>query len=184
MFDCIKKRAKRVEDNGSDIPMIMKPAFAEAAKYGDKFGTYRYIAFCDLGKNSRDIRFWVYDRTKKKLHEFKTSHGSGGKNAHPHDGRCREVSNTPGSHMSCVGMFKCAETYTGRNGYSMRLDGLSATNSKARSRAIVIHDHPGSGKPVGQVEPRSWGCFMFSESTNRFVIDCLKNGSPLWVVYR
>jgi len=184
MFDCLKKKApKRIETNDG-IPKIMRLAFEEAEKYGDRFGTYRFIAFCDLGKNSADVRFWIYDKSKKKLHELKTSHGSGGANRSPHNGKCREVSNTPGSHMSCIGMFKCAETYVGRNGYSMRLDGLSSSNGNARSRAIVIHDHPGSGQPVGKIEPRSWGCFMFSEKTNIFVIDCLKNGSPLFVVHR
>jgi len=184
MFDCIKKRSARRNESAGEIPDIMKRAFEEAEKYGDKFGIYRFIAFCDLGINSKEIRFWIYDKSKKKLHQMQTSHGSGGRNAIPHDGKCREVSNVSGSHMSCVGMFKCAETYIGRNGYSMRLDGLSESNSRARSRAIVIHDNPGSGRGVGQIEPRSWGCFMFSEKTNRFVIDCLKNGSPLFVIHR
>lgn len=41
--------------------------------------------------------------------------------------------------MSSLGIYRCAETYEGKHGYSMRLDGLEPTNSLARERAIVIH---------------------------------------------
>lgn len=187
MFDCVKKRSKRIEEPTSSIPDIMQEAHEEAEKYGDQFGSYRFIAFCDLGINSKEHRFWVHDKKHNIVYPKKTSHGSGKKgdrNYEMHNGHCYEISNTPGSHLSCVGMFRCAETYIGRNGYSMRLDGLSATNSNARSRAVVVHDHPASGRPVGQIEPRSWACFMFSEEDNIWVIDRLKNGSPLWVIHR
>ena len=183
MFDCFKKRfAKEIPE--TPIPKnVVAPAHEEAIKYGDKFGRYRYIAYCDLGINSAEHRFWIHDTKHDKILPFKTSHGSGGKNEYPHDGECREVSNVPGSHMSCVGMFKCAETYMGRNGYSLRLDGLSETNSKARPRAIVIHKHGAMNNIRGSISPRSWGCFMFSPYDYKRIIDMLKNGSPLFVVY-
>jgi hypothetical protein len=41
--------------------------------------------------------------------------------------------------MSSLGVYKTAETYNGKHGLSLRLDGLSPTNSKARERAVVVH---------------------------------------------
>jgi hypothetical protein len=122
----------------SGVPKEVQRVYA-AMKESGKFNNPRFIAEMDYSINSKSPRLFIYDLTEKKLYKHKASHGVGGKNSSPHDGKCREVSNINGSHMSCLGLFKCAETYNGGNGYSMRLDGLSATNSNARKRLIVVH---------------------------------------------
>ena len=49
-------------------------------------------------------------------------------------------SNKPESYKSSLGFFKTAETYFGKHGYSLRIDGLEkGINDQARNRAIVIH---------------------------------------------
>ena len=49
-------------------------------------------------------------------------------------------SNRPGSYQSSLGFFRTGDTYMGKNGYSLFLDGLEkGINDKARERAIVVH---------------------------------------------
>ncbi len=48
-------------------------------------------------------------------------------------------SNRVNSHQSSLGFYKTAETYQGKHGLSLRLDGLEFSNNNARERAIVIY---------------------------------------------
>ena len=62
-----------------------------------------------------------------------------------------------GSKMTSLGTYVTAETYYGKHGLSLRLDGLDKENSRARERAIVIHgaDYV---TPDRTKMGRSWGC--------------------------
>ncbi len=52
-------------------------------------------------------------------------------------------SNEPETHRTSLGLFVTDDTYVGKNGYSLRLDGLDkGINDKARERAIVMHGAP------------------------------------------
>jgi len=148
-------------------------------KESGRFGDVRYIAEMDYSITSSKPRLFIYDTKLKKLHKHKASHGVGGKNGSPHDGKCRQVSNVSGSNMSCLGLFKCAETYNGGNGYSMRLDGLSSTNSNARKRLIVIHGSDYVKDTNSVICGRSYGCPATSWESYKQIIDMLKGGSPL-----
>ena len=69
---------------------------------------------------------------RKMLFSSVVSHGrnSGGNYA-------VSFSNRTGSHQSSLGFYLTGETYQGRNGYSLTLDGLEkGINDKARERAI------------------------------------------------
>lgn len=165
-----------IEDSG--VPLEVARVY-EAMKKSPYFKKPRYIAEMNYAINSSKPRFFVYDTQKGVLYKLKAAHGVGGKNGTPNDGKCREVSNRNGSHMSCLGLFKCAEVYNGNNGRSMRLDGLEATNGNARMRAVVIHGSDyvkeSSNAPAG----RSFGCPALDRAVSDKVIDMLKGGSPL-----
>jgi hypothetical protein len=181
MFDCFKPNRSEPKPGGETIPTEVAEVF-EMMKTHTAFNDPRYIAQLDYKINSMYPRLFIYDRKDRKLHKFKCAHGSGGSNIIPHDGVTREVSNVEGSHMSCVGLFKCAETYYGSKGYSMRLDGLSNTNSLARQRDIVMHDSSYVTDGNNHICGRSWGCPSMSEKNSRRNIDMLKGGSPLLAV--
>ena len=164
---------------GEQVPKEVALCY-QAMLADNNFHDPRYIAEINYGLNSKHHRLFVYDRKLKRLHTHKCAHGSGGANARPHDGYTREVSNTSGSHMSCLGLFKTGETYYGSNGYSMRLHGLSDTNDAAYRRAIVMHKSGYVKDSDASICGRSWGCPSVDPKYYKRIIDMLKDGSPIY----
>ena len=57
------------------------------------------------------------------------------------------------THQTSLGLFVTDDTYVGKNGYSLRLDGLDrGVNDRARERAIVMHGAPYVSEAVRQGE--------------------------------
>ena len=103
------------------------------------------------------------------------------------DNLANAFSNTPESHQSSIGLFVTAETYIGKHGYSLRLDGLDrGFNDRARERAIVVHGasyvSPAFVKAQGRLG-RSWGCPAVSAAVARPLIDAIKGGNLLFAYY-
>lgn len=146
----------------------------------------------DKSKNKKDIftvidysmpstskRFAVIDVKKKKvLFNTYVSHGvKSGKLF------AKNFSNTVNSHQTSLGVFKTAETYFGKHGYSLRLDGLSSSNNKARERAIVIHGAKYAESSFAKRNKylgRSWGCPAIPLSISKKVINLIKNGTMIY----
>jgi hypothetical protein len=77
--------------------------------------------------------------------------------------------------------------YVGRNGYSLRLDGLDeGFNDRARERAIVMHGAPyvnsATAKALGRLG-RSHGCPAVRDGVARELIDRVKGGSLVFSYY-
>ncbi|MCA8925709.1 MAG: murein L,D-transpeptidase catalytic domain family protein [Planctomycetes bacterium] len=131
----------------------------------------------DLARHSSEQRFFIVERSTGNVSGYRTSHGSG---SDPRNtGRPQTFSNANNSHQTSVGVYRTAETYSGRHGYSLRLDGLSGTNSRARARAIVIHG-ANYVSEAGRRAGRSWGCFALDMRHRTAVIDRIKNGALLY----
>ncbi len=141
----------------------------------------RLISIVDFDLPSTEERMFVIDLKKQKLvKKLLVAHGqkSGDKYA-------TSFSNTPKSHQSSLGFYKTAETYDGKYGYSLRLDGLEKSiNCKARERAIVVHgaDYVSDqflreNKRLG----RSWGCLALKNEEVGGVIDDIKSGTCIYV---
>jgi hypothetical protein len=91
------------------------------------------------------------------------------------------------SLKSNIGLLTTAETYYGKNGYSLRLDGHEpGFNDLARERAIVIHGADYATEEfmnrMGRLG-RSWGCPALDPEISREVIDTIKDGSVLFGWY-
>ena len=98
------------------------------------------------------------------------------------DGFANVFSNKRGSNATSLGIYRCAETYEGHNGYSLRLDGLEPTNSNARDRAVVVHGADYVSEEFARRHSRvgrSDGCPALDHKHARTVIDQLKLGSLL-----
>ena len=141
------------------------------------------LTIIDYSKPSLEPRLWVLDLTTRELlYEELVSHGqgSGGNIA-------TKFSNVPDSHQTSIGLFVTDTTYVGRNGYSLRLDGLDrGFNDRARQRAIVMHGAPyvnaSIGKSTGRLG-RSHGCPAVREAVARELIDRVKGGDLVFSYY-
>lgn len=147
-------------------------------------------AILDFSAHSSTPRFHVIDRANGQLlHRFRVAHGYGSEGRR-HDGYAEVFSNVPNSNASSLGLYRAAETYVSEvyPGLAMRLDGLSTTNSNARSRFIVVH-------AAKYMEPESWqgkkaarpglsdGCFAFSQADRDVVISSLEGGALIYGIY-
>lgn len=127
---------------------------------------------------STEKRMWIIDTNNGEvLEKTYAAHGlnSGLK-------RAVKFSNTINSKQTSLGVFLGAETYLGKHGYSLRLDGVSHSNSKARDRAIVIHGADYVSESYIEENGflgRSWGCPAVPRSVSKRVIDLLKFGSTI-----
>lgn len=139
------------------------------------------ITIIDYSKPSTQKRFFVIDVEENKLiYNCLTAHGRNSGNNY-----ATKFSNVSGSKTSSIGFFITAETYYGKHGYSLKLDGLEKNiNDNARQRAIVIH----AANYVSQNFinkhgrlGRSWGCPALPPKLSKEIIDTIKNGSILFV---
>lgn len=139
------------------------------------------LTIIDFTKPSSEQRLYVIDlKQRKVLYQTLVAHGkNSGK------GDCDHFSNSPQSLQSSPGFYLTAESYIGRNGYSLRLDGKEpGINDLARPRAIVMHgaDYVCQEyvKAYGYIG-RSWGCPAVPEELAIEIIDLIKGGSCLYI---
>jgi hypothetical protein len=141
------------------------------------------LTVIDYSRPSTEPRLWVLDlEAHKLLYEELVSHGqgSGGNLA-------TSFSNRPDSHQTSLGLFVTDTTYVGRNGYSLRLEGLDrGFNDRARERAIVMHGAPYVNADVARTLGRlgrSHGCPAVREMIARELIDRIKGGNLVFSYY-
>ncbi len=139
------------------------------------------LTIVDFSKASTEERLYVIDLNEKRI--LFQSHVAHGVNSG--DNMATSFSNRSGSYQSSLGFYRTAETYQGRNGYSLRLDGLEPDiNDNARARAVVIHGanyaNPEGVESRGRLG-RSYGCPALPQKLNRPIIDAIKNGSILFI---
>ena len=141
------------------------------------------LTVIDYSKPSTEKRFFVYDlQTRELLHAEYVAHGQGSG-----DKMTTRFSNEPNSHATSLGLFVTDDTYIGKNGYSLRLNGLDkGFNDRARERAIVMHGapyvNPDAISSLGRLG-RSWGCPALRPGIARLVIDLVMGGSLLFSYY-
>ncbi len=143
----------------------------------------RTLTVIDYSRPSSDERLWVFDlQTRELLYQELVAHGQGsGENM------ATTFSNEEGTHASSLGLFTTADSYVGRNGYSLRLQGLDrGFNDRAFERAIVMHGapyvDPAFVKTQGRLG-RSWGCPALRQGVVREVIDRVKGSGLLFAYY-
>ena len=139
------------------------------------------LTLIDFSKPSTAERMVVLDiRQKRILYTSLVSHGknSGGNYA-------TSFSNENGSHKSSLGFYLTENTYQGRNGYSLILNGLEkGINDLAKQRAIVIHGASYSDPSVAASSGRlgrSFGCPALPVSVSKPIINTIKNGTLLFI---
>ena len=139
------------------------------------------ISIVDFTLPSTEKRFYVIDLSEKKLryHTY-TSHG-----VNTGEDMAIAFSDIEGSRQSSLGFYLTAETYEGKHGVSLKLDGLEKNfNKRARERYIVIHAADYATEEFilehGRLG-RSWGCPALPPDIAQEIIAYIKDGSVLFI---
>lgn len=139
------------------------------------------LTVVDFSLPSTERRLWVIDlESNKVLFNDWVAHGKNSGN-----NLAKSFSNVPNSYASSIGFYLTAETYHGKHGLSLRLDGMDkGFNDNARQRAIVLHgaDYVSGNfiEKYGRLG-RSFGCPSVSMDIYKDVIDTIHDGSLLFI---
>lgn len=141
-----------------------------------------YLTIIDFTKPSTEKRMFILNLKDGSVEKLLVTHG---KNTEGELAQAKFFSNTPGTNMSSLGFFITDQLpYIGKHGISLRLTGLSETNSNARKRNIVIHGAPYATQWFVEYKGRlglSQGCPAIDPERIEDVIAKLKGESLLYI---
>jgi len=172
----------------------IKEAISQYEMYKNKVIRDDYLVVVDMSKPSSEKRLFVLENLNadegipmwEVVRPHHCAHGimsRASNNANYAD----KFSNTVGSKMTSLGAMVTAETYTGKHGYSLRLDGLEkGKNDNVRKRAVVIHSAKYVTDDYIQKMGRagsSEGCFAVDPAISKSLIDLIKGGVFLYCYY-
>lgn len=173
---------------GSESPKPDYEVFKKAVtgffnlKAGDKIEK-NLLTVIDFSISSKFDRMWIIDMNKMEVvHVSLVAHGrnSGEEFA-------GSFSNSPSSFQSSLGFYLTGETYTGKHGLSLCLDGVEpGINDKARERAIVMHGaHYVSRDFISRYGRlgRSYGCPSIPQEDHEKIINMLSGRSCIYIHY-
>ncbi|WBL26541.1 murein L,D-transpeptidase catalytic domain family protein [Zunongwangia sp. HGR-M22] len=141
----------------------------------------KLLTIIDFDLSSKKKRFWVLDMENQDvLFNTYTSHGknSGWEFA-------KSFSNAVNSHKSSLGFYVTGETYYGKNGLSLFIDGMEkGFNSNARKRYVVIHgsDYVNESFVTSRGRAgRSYGCPAVPRIISKKIINTIKGNSVVYI---
>jgi hypothetical protein len=141
------------------------------------------LTIIDFSLSSKAKRLWVLDMTSYKvLFNTVVAHGrnTGGEFA-------TKFSNKNNSNQSSLGFYVTDNTYYGKNGLSLFLNGQEkGINDNARKRYVVFHGakyaNPDFAKRNGRLG-RSLGCPAVPTAFNTAIIKTIKNKSCMFIYH-
>lgn len=141
------------------------------------------ISIIDFSQPSHKKRLFIIDLTNYKvLFNTLVAHGR-------NTGRetASSFSNQNESYKSSPGFYITRETYQGKNGYSLKLEGLErGINDKAYERGIVMHGAEYVSDAFVNAQGfigRSQGCPAVPVQLNRPIINTIKEGTCLFIYH-
>ena len=165
-----------------DVLAVALRAAAKAVERGEAVATTT-LTVIDFSRPSTTERLWTFDLSARTL-LFKEAVSHGRNSGH---NMATKFSNVAESNMSSLGLFRAAEGYYGKHGYSLRLDGLDrGINDLARARAIVIHGADYVNLAVAKTQGRlgrSLGCPAVRREVSAKLIDAIKEGGLVFAYY-
>jgi hypothetical protein len=141
------------------------------------------ISIIDFSQPSNKKRLFIIDlRNYQVLFNTLVAHGR-------NTGRewATSFSNQNSSYKSSPGFYITRETYEGKNGFSLKLEGLeNGINDNAYERGIVIHGASYVSNDFVDAQGwigRSQGCPAIPEQVSIPIINTIKNGTCLFVYH-
>ncbi|MET0391883.1 MAG: murein L,D-transpeptidase catalytic domain family protein [Chitinophagaceae bacterium] len=139
------------------------------------------LAIADFSQPSGHRRLYIIDMQQYQL-LFHTLVAHGRNSG---TGMATSFSNELSSYRSSPGFYITGQTYTGSNGYSLKLEGIEkGINDNAMERAIVVHGADyvdasaiGTRGYIG----RSQGCPALSRRDAAPVINTIRNGACFFI---
>ena len=162
-------------------PQLFQRAMAALDSHRPYIAARDFIGIVDFSLGSDQARFHVVHLPSNSVESHLVAHGRG--SDPDHSGFLERFSNDFGSYATAQGTYRTADTYDGKYGLSMKVDGLDATNNNAEARAIVIHNawyaEPEMIPEHGKLG-RSEGCFAFSRKSQWSVMSRLGGGRMIY----
>lgn len=165
---------------GKEVFAYAFRGFSYLAQEG-KLNNEDMLSIVDFSKSSSKKRLFILDLKKMKI-VFNTyvAHGMNSGQAF-----ATRFSNSMESNQSSLGFYATSDTYIGKNGYSLRLEGLErGFNDNAYAREIVMHGADYVNEQLirsrGYIG-RSLGCPAVPPKLHKQIIDKIKNGSCLFI---
>ena len=165
-------------NNAGEIPQDLKrKALDYYQANSGRITNRKYIGIVDFAAHSSKARFFILNVESGEVHAIHVAHGAG---SDPDaDGYATRFSNVPDSKASSLGFYLTGALYSGSHGKSMRLLGLSSTNSNVLSRAVVIHESA-YVREASVRQGRSFGCLAVSTTEIRYVLSALNGGALIY----
>ena len=141
------------------------------------------LTVIDYTKPSTERRLWVFDLAHTRvLFQELTAHGKNSGDNQP-----VRFSNAPDSLMTSLGAFLTGDTYIGKHGLSLRLQGLEqGINDNSIKRAIVIHAAAYVSAAIAKTKGRigrSWGCPAVRPEISLRLIEAVRGGTLVLAYY-
>lgn len=177
LYDSLRLGATGLSKQVFDYAM---KGFAYLKEKGS-IGNTDVVSIVDFSKPSYEKRFIVIDiKNLKVLFNTYVAHGmNSGKEF------ANQFSNLPESNKSSLGFYITSDTYIGKHGYSLHLNGVEkGINDNAYRRDIVIHgaDYVSEANINEQgYIGRSLGCPAVPEKLHKPIIEKIKNGTCLFI---
>ena len=170
-------RYSNIDPDGEAPRDLLEPALVYYDTNRALLENVRYLTLIDFSEHSSKRRMFIIDMESGSLERHVVAHGSG--SDPDNTGRPTIFSNVQNSHKSSLGFYVTAETYSGKYGTALKLDGLSETNSNVRERSIVLHgsNYVADGRAK---QGRSWGCPAVPMTEKGEIIDMVKGGSLMY----
>jgi hypothetical protein len=176
-------RARAVAEASSLDPEVLETALAARdCAVAAREITRSTLAIVDYSRTSVTERLWLLDLREGHARRMRVTHGAGSGELW-----ATTFSDEPGTHATSLGLYRGAETYVGKHGRSLRLDGLDpGFNGRAREREIVVHgaDYATLGYAIRNLRlGRSWGCPAVAPDRVDELVDALEGGGALFAWY-
>jgi L,D-transpeptidase catalytic domain len=141
------------------------------------------LSICDFSQSSNSRRMYVIDvRHKRLLYRTYVAHGQ-----NSGEEFAASFSNEQDSYKSSLGFYVTQTTYYGRNGLSLRLNGVdSGYNDQALKRKIVLHGSSYVGDQYMQnfgTIGTSLGCPALPAAISSRIIRTVRGGSCFFIYH-